>query len=978
MVKGVVLSGNALQVAQSRYFMNGEDWEKCTFRVADAVSNAEGSKKREYRDKFHEMLYYMDFISGGRILRNSGRTRGSLFNCYVLPIGDSIEEIAQFMKESLILWSEGGGIGCNFSPLRPKGDEILGKGGYSSGLVSFLEASDHLSHTIESGGSRRAAALACVDVSHPEVMNFIDAKLVHGRLSHYNISVAITYDFLEAVELDADWEFKFKQRSYGKIKARIIWDKILENMIKCAEPGLLNYSYLTKNNSYYYDPVVSTNPCHTGDTLVAVADGRKLVSFRDLEKEGKDVPVFSLNVNGQVEVRMMRRPRKTGYKQKILKVFLDNGMYFRCNETHKVTLFNGNEKEVRDLVEGDRLHHMIKSVAPLNKVLGSQLASKENYVWINNGWKSNRAEHRIVAEFNIGRKLKNNEVVHHKDYQYSNNSPDNLEVMFKIDHDSLHREDMIGEKNPMHRFPERNYFLKHKFYGTNNGNSKGYTPEEMFEIAVVRTKEVGRRLDNLEWKTFCIRNGYPFDSSYIYKDFGNMSSFLEGASRSAKVVYIDKYHINVYKRYLKLKKETDLDIFFKDRILVRKQCEHCGKEFIVSWEGRERVFCSRDCSAKSERHLKVLTGNKFASNFKVVKVEEDGYEDIYNGTVDVNHNFYVFVGEDKTRIGTLKQHFVNSRNCGEATLSPHDVCCLGSLVLRNFITGNINTNWKKLENTIKLAVRFLDDVIDINKYILKENDIKAHNSRRIGLGIMSLAEYLFAKQLRYGSDKSVQEIERTMKFIRDCVYQSLIELAVEKGSFPKFDPVAYCKSSFIRKLPVNLRMDIKEKGVRCVTGMSVAPTGTISLLADVTSGIEPLFSKSYRRNDRVSSRIYVHPLYRELIQKEEEIPEWFVDTYDLKPQDHFEVQSAVQRYVDGAVSKTINLPSNTSINDLSKLLLEYIKDLKGVTVYVDGSRPEQVFNRLSKEEIIKALQTQNFNDTLSENDMKCSRGTCEI
>jgi len=576
MVKEVVLSENALQVAQSRYFMNGEDWEKCTFRVADNISNAEGGKKREYREKFHEMLYNMDFICGGRILRNAGRTRGSLFNCYVLPIGDSIEEIGQFMKESLILWSEGGGIGCNFSPLRPRGDEILGKGGVSSGLVSFLEASDHLSHTIESGGSRRAAALACVDVSHPEVMNFIDAKLVHGRLSHYNISVAVTYDFLEAVELDADWEFKFKQRSYGKIKARIIWNKILDNMINCAEPGLLNYSYLTKNNSYYFDPVVSTNPC------------------------------------------------------------------------------------------------------------------------------------------------------------------------------------------------------------------------------------------------------------------------------------------------------------------------------------------------------------------------------------------------------------------GEATLSPHDVCCLGSLVLRNFITGNVNTNWKKLENTIKLAVRFLDDVIDVNKYILKENDIKAHNNRRIGLGVMSLAEYLFAKQLRYGSDKSVQEIERTMKFVRDCVYQSLIELAVEKGSFPKFDPIAYCKSSFIRKLPVSLRMDIKEKGVRCVTGMSIAPTGTISLLADVTSGIEPLFSKSYRREDRVSSRIYVHPLYKEFVEKKEKLPEWFVDTYDLKPQDHFEVQSAIQRYVDGAVSKTINLPASTSVNDLSKLLLEYIKDLKGVTVYVDGSRPEQVFNKLSQKEVITALQKGSVSDSLSENDVMCNNGSCEI
>jgi ribonucleoside-diphosphate reductase alpha chain len=301
---------------------------------------------------------------------------------------------------------------------------------------------------------------------------------------------------------------------------------------------------------------------------------------------------------------------------------------------------------------------------------------------------------------------------------------------------------------------------------------------------------------------------------------------------------------------------------------------------------------------------------------------------------------------------------------------------LGSLVLPNFITGTINTNWKKLEETIKLAVRFLDDVIEVNKYVLKDIDIKAHNSRRIGLGVMGLAEYLFAKKLKYGSPKAIAEIERLMRFIRDVTYETLVELAEEKGAFPKFDPIPYGKASFIRKLPASLRMAIKKKGVRCVTGLAIAPTGTISLIADATSGIEPLFRKAYMRHDRVGSRMYVHPLYKDFLLSGDELPDWYVDTDDLNPSDHFEVQVAVQKYVDGAVSKTINMPAGTTTDQLSSLMLEYIHDLKGVTVYVDGCREGQILNPVLEEEVLEYLEKSDTSDDMEV--PQCATGVCEL
>ncbi len=151
MPKPYELSENAKIIAEARYFDEGENWETCTYRVANEISSVENEKSK-YRDVFHETIFNRDFIPAGRILRNCGKTKGSILNCYNVPIGDSIEEIGNCMAHSLRLWSEGGGVGINFSPLRPKGEIIKGKGGNSSGLVSFMESFDHISKTIESGG----------------------------------------------------------------------------------------------------------------------------------------------------------------------------------------------------------------------------------------------------------------------------------------------------------------------------------------------------------------------------------------------------------------------------------------------------------------------------------------------------------------------------------------------------------------------------------------------------------------------------------------------------------------------------------------------------------------------------------------------------------------------------------------------------------------------------------------------------------
>ena len=568
------MSENSNLIFKKRYAINEEEtWEQLSVRVGAGGAQVETDFKK-WTDEFAADIFNMRFLPGGRILRNVGRPRGTLFNCYVEPLEDSMRQIGLFQMNCGVLWSEGGGVGCNASFLRPENAPIIQKGGESSGPISFLKWANAGANCIKTGGSRRAAALAMMNVSHPDIIKFINAKLVDGELNCFNISVGVIEEFLEAVEEDGKWNLTWKNKTWNTVRAREIWDLILSNMVNVAEPGLINWDNLRSNNSYYFDPIISTNPC------------------------------------------------------------------------------------------------------------------------------------------------------------------------------------------------------------------------------------------------------------------------------------------------------------------------------------------------------------------------------------------------------------------GEVPLGGHGVCCLGSLVLPNFITGSRNTNWQLMEKTVHSSVRFLDNIIQINRYVIDDIKQKAFDGRRIGLGIMGLAEYLFTKEVKYGSPEANRVISRLMENIRNYAYDASIKLAEEKEPFPKFDTKEYSKAHFIKSLPVPLRRAIKKHGIRNVTIMAVAPTGTISLLPEVTSSIEPLPFKAYMRHDEVSDRAYIHPIYQKIIINNEKTPDWYVDSTDLSPQDHFETQVNIQKYLDGAVSKTINCPKGFKAEQLSELLLEYIRDLKGVTLYVDGSREGQILNPITKKEAKKYLNEGKIIEEQIE--QECATGTCEV
>lgn len=579
----MTLSSNAEEIVQKRYYAEDDyqwqdHWEGLSKRVGYAVAANETEKER-WGETFATEIYDMNFLPGGRILRNAGRIRPTMMNCACLPIGDSIEEIGETIKNSLILWSYGAGIGIDFSPLRPEGRPLVSKGGKSSGMVSFLKSIDSVAGTIETGGQRRSGCLALCRVGHPEIRKFINAKLKDKELSYFNLSVGVNTDFLRAVEQGDGWDLQFAGQVSETVDAMELWRWILEGMIKSGDPGLINMDNLMKNNSYYFQKISATNLC------------------------------------------------------------------------------------------------------------------------------------------------------------------------------------------------------------------------------------------------------------------------------------------------------------------------------------------------------------------------------------------------------------------GELPLPDYGMCDLGSIVLKNMVTPGGSTNWLKLKATVYHAVRFLDNVLDVNFFPITECERITKESRRIGLGVMGLHDYLMAKGLRYGADQEDEydcgpEIIKLFKNIRNYTYQASIELAMEKGAFPGYSKSLFNAASFIRGLPPTMRQDIKRHGVRNCTALSAQPTGTTSLVADCSSGIEPIFATAYMRKDRVSDRVYIHEKLKEHLQTgKKRKPKWLVDSYDITPKDHLEVQRIVQKYMDNATSKTINCPHDMTIDKLSDLLLEYTYDLKGVTVYVDQSKSGQVLNKLSWEEARQHLEEESVR---SEEEIQCAKGSCDV
>jgi ribonucleoside-diphosphate reductase alpha chain len=296
--------------------------------------------------------------------------------------------------------------------------------------------------------------------------------------------------------------------------------------------------------------------------------------------------------------------------------------------------------------------------------------------------------------------------------------------------------------------------------------------------------------------------------------------------------------------------------------------------------------------------------------------------------------------------------------CGEIPLPPYGACDLGSLNLTRFVmspfTAEARIDPDRLVDTVRVAVRMLDNVIDASRFPLPVQAKNARSSRRVGLGITGLADTLVMMGMGYGSEQSLAFAERTMRLICHAAYRTAIGLANEKGSFPLFDRDKYLQGTFIRGLPDDIQRGIAESGIRNSHLLAIAPTGTISLLAgNVSSGLEPIFAASYHRKILDEAGIprdflltdYALGLWKAGARKD--LPNEFVTAADLPARAHLDMQAVLQAFVDNSISKTINVPETYSFQDFKRIYdLAYDMGLKGCTTF----RPNPVTGTVLSEE----------------------------
>lgn len=336
--------------------------------------------------------------------------------------------------------------------------------------------------------------------------------------------------------------------------------------------------------------------------------------------------------------------------------------------------------------------------------------------------------------------------------------------------------------------------------------------------------------------------------------------------------------------------------------------------------------------------------------------------------------FFIDNANKDTNAKAYGQKVVATNPCGEQPLAPYSVCNLAAVNLANMANKETHTvDFEKLKETVRVGVRMQDNVIDATPYFLEANRKQALGERRIGLGVMGLADLLIYTENVYGSAEGNQIVNDVFETMAVTAYETSIELAKEKGSFPFLMGATdeetqalrqrFVETGYMQKMPAHIREGVLEHGIRNSHLLTVAPTGSTGTMVGVATGLEPYFAFKYFRSGRLGKFIEVNAdIVSEYLAAhpeadENNLPAYFVSAMELAPEAHVDTQTAIQYWVDSSISKTVNAPKGYTVSQVEKVYERLYKGgAKGGTVYVDGSRDSQVLTLVAEENEVNTIE----------------------
>lgn len=905
----------------------------------------------------------------------------SLSNCFVIGNIDDSDSYGGIMKldqELVQLEKRRGGVGLDLSFVRPAGSPVKNSAITSTGVVPFMERYSSSTKEVAQEG-RRGALMESISIRHPDSEAFINAKYEQGKVTGANVSVKIHDDFMEAVMSGKQYTQQYPITGEAKftkvIDAQKLWKKIIHNAWKCAEPGVLFWDQIMRESipDCYGDlgyKTISTNPCLPDNTWIMTHIGPRQI------KELIGESFFTLT-NGVKDVSTHKGFFYTGTKE-IFKIKTKKGYTLEGTDNHQIKTIKSKTRyrkeyewsEIKSLKVGDRI----------------SLGNNRNAHWDGNG------------NFEMGWLLGN----------------------------------FIGDGT----LSENSYSLK--YWGTNKVNMKEQAVnfiktnlKHRSNLGVDKNCNIlvkGVKSSELKiiGEKFGIHSNKEINNELLEKSSSDFyRGFISGLFDADGTVSHNKnrgINIRLSSSKIELCELTQrmlsrlgiISTIYKDRRIEQMREMPDGKggrkeylmkschELVIS-KDNVLEFQNKINFTDEEKYTKldiaILSLNKrglYSESFddEIISIKTMGFSDVYDCQI--------------LRTREFEANGIIVHNCGEIPLCPDDSCRLLCLNLFGYVvnpfTPEAQFNWALFRNDVVIAQRYMDDIIDLEiekidgilakidsdpeeeKIKRVERELwerikdKTSKGRRTGLGVTGEGDMLASLGLRYGTDEATDFSEEVHETLKMCAYESSIIMAKERGPFLIYDWKREEKNPFILRIKeknVSLYEAMKRNGRRNIALLTIAPTGTSSIMTQTTSGIEPTFASFYKRRRKINPQeknvrvdfvddegiswqeypVFHHKFemwlkvngynidevkamddkqLNDVVQKS---PYYKATANDVDWIKKVEMQGRLQKHIDHSISVTVNLPADVTEELVSKVYeTGWRSKCKGITVYRDGSR----------------------------------------